>query len=94
MILLLLLDKPVDSVKGAAPVIAYYSSSAVGIGKSCDISQMAHLSHLGRVGLEHAVVVGGHVVEHEVYLLRKLFSMLGKLFSHHSDPAERADSAL
>src|SRR5699024_6133730 len=81
-------------VKGSSSVVADDSAAAVGVRQTGDEAQVSSLLHFLGVGLEHAVVMGGDVVEHLVYFFRKLFAKLGDLFSDHPDAAERADTSL
>ena len=93
MILLLLLNQIIQTVKRGSSVIADDSSASVGVRKTGNESKVSRLSHFRRVGLEHAVIVGSHIVEQELNVLGKFFTVLRNLFPDHFDSAKGADSS-
>ena len=54
---LLGLDQPVDAVERDAAIVADDAAAAVGVGQTGDDAGLAALHDLGRIGVEHAVVV-------------------------------------
>ena len=51
------LKQPVHAVKGDAPVVADDAAAAIGIGKAGDDAGLPALHDLGRIGVEHPVIV-------------------------------------
>ena len=58
LLFLLAFDQPLDAVQRDPPVVADDAAAAVGIGQAGQHVRAAASPHVGRVGVEHGVVVG------------------------------------
>ena len=90
----LLLNKTVNAIKRNSAVVAYYSSSAVGVGKSREKSAMPCRLHLVCVNAENPVVVSSSVSKVFLYLVRELISVGLAGVSRHTDTAEGINASL
>ncbi len=66
-VLLLGVDKVIESVERYSAVVAYDASSAVGVGQTGDDVAVTRALHLGGVGVENRLIVGFMIVGKDFY---------------------------
>ena len=88
-------EQPVHAVKRDAPVIADDAAAAIGIGKAGDDAGLPALHDLGRIGVEHPVIMGLAVFRERFVDLRvRLEPRRFQASFDHAQTAERKNRAL
>ena len=89
------LKQPVHAVKGDAPVVADDAAAAIGIGKAGDDAGLPALHDLGRIGVEHPVIMALAVFRERFVDLRvRLEPRRFQASFDHAQAAERKNRAL
>ena len=94
-VLLLCVDKVVKSVERYSAVVADDTSSAVGVGQTCDDVAVTRALHLGGVGVKYSLIVGFMVIGKDFYqVLIDCVAVGGSRLNRHLDAAVGHERAL
>ena len=94
-IILLLLDQEIDTVQSNTTVVAYDTSTAVGIRKTGNDLVVTSLLHLRSVSIKYALIVGAAVLGEDLVKLRiRLITVVLASLLSHLDTAIRHESSL